>query len=97
MAASRTTSAVEQTAGDPDCEEVLKTPVPVLVVMVVRVAAPHAGAQHACSHAHDEERGDEVEPRVEPLRDDELRKAESHEPEREDAGRVRHGHGQSEQ
>ena len=37
--------AWEQAAGDPDCEEIPKAPVRVLVVMVVRVATPEAGAR----------------------------------------------------
>ena len=46
--------------------------------------------------ADDQERRDEVQPRVELVGDDELRQAERDEAEREDADRVRDGHGQPE-
>ena len=74
----------------------------VLVCVLAGVRArvtpvPQAPAENPEAHRDHEQGRGEVEPRVELLRDDELRERERDEPEREDADRVRHGHDQPEQ
>ncbi len=68
----------------------------VVVVFVARNPRAEPLAKNAGADRDDEEPGDEREPRVELFGEDELRQAESHEPEREDARGVRDRHGAAE-
>src|SRR5262245_66263683 len=65
-----------------------------MIVIMVMVVAARAKplSQHRTSDRDDEHAGDEGEPWVELLGDDERREPESHEPEGEDAGGVRDRH-----
>ena len=67
-----------------------------VVTVAVRAAVPDAPEQHRGADADHEQPGDEPDPRVELLGDDELREPERHEAEREDADRVRRGDDQPE-
>ena len=96
--------AWEQSSGDADGEEGTEAEVfPVAVVMMVivpvRVCAPvqPARPQNRSADRDDEQPGDEVEPRVQLVGNDEAREQQGDEAEREDADRVRHGHDQAEQ
>ena len=81
---------------------VVRMPVPMVIVRMGLApgrspplpAQPveHAQAQHADPDSDDEERGDQVHPRVELLGNDELGERERDQPEREDADRVRDRH-----
>src|SRR5262249_34883033 len=67
-----------------------------VVTVAVRAALSNPPEQHRGADADHEQPGHEPDPRVELLRDDELRERERHEAEREDADRVRRGHDQPE-
>ena len=81
---------------------VVVVPVAVVVVVSVRVALVNTAArteplaQDGRADEDDEQPRDEREPRVELLGNDERRQAEGHEPEREDARRVRDRDGAAE-
>ena len=91
--------AGKEAARDAYCEERAEAGalLAVVVVMVVLPAVPPAGAQHRRADADHEQARDEVQPRVEPVGDDELRESERHQAEAEDADRVRDRHDQPEQ
>src|SRR5262245_65205526 len=67
-----------------------------VVPVAVRAAMPESPNQTRGADAKHEQSRDEPDPRVELLRDDELRERERDEAEREDADRVRRGHDQPE-
>src|SRR5439155_19624438 len=70
-----------------------------VVIMTVPegVAPTQARAQNSRPDPDDEQARYEVQPRVELVRDDQLRERERDEPQCEDPDRVRHGHDQAEQ
>src|SRR5262245_42388129 len=93
--------AGEKPAGDADRGQRAPAELPVaVVVMVVPVTmgspVPDAPKQYRRADADHEQPGDEPDPGVELLGDDELRERERDEAEREDADRVRRGHDQAE-
>ena len=71
----------------------------VVVIVPVCLCAPVQPAcpQNRGADRDDEQPGDEVQPRVELVGDDEAREQQRDQAEREDADRVRHGHDQAEQ
>ena len=68
-----------------------------VIVMVVRAAARSRREQHRGADADDEQTRDERQPRIERLGDDEPGEEQRDETEREDAGRVGHGHDRAEE